>query len=89
MEMMRKTEERQRRIEENTRVYEEWLRSSKNKPKPIPLNQGLKSKLTPNTLFTISPKFINISTGLKSVLSVTYINPTPWIPNVENKPISQ
>lgn len=37
-------EERQRRLEESARAYEEWLKNSKNKPKPLPLNQGLDSK---------------------------------------------
>lgn len=34
-------EERQRRLEESAKAYDDWLKNSKNKPKPIPLNQGL------------------------------------------------
>lgn len=66
MKILKENEERKRRLEESLRAYNEWLKNSKNKPKPIPLNQGLQS--------------------LRSAVSVTYVNPTPWIPNIEVKP---
>ncbi|KAG5874407.1 hypothetical protein JTB14_033164 [Gonioctena quinquepunctata] len=64
-------EEKQKRMEENERAFTSWLENSKNKPKPVPLNQGLKS--------------------LCSSLSITYINPVPWVANLEGstKPASQ
>ncbi|VEN40807.1 unnamed protein product [Callosobruchus maculatus] len=57
-------EEKQKRIEENEKAFNDWLKNSKNKPKPLPLNQGLDS--------------------LCSSTSITYINPVPWTPNVED-----
>ncbi|XP_018329557.1 protein MNN4-like [Agrilus planipennis] len=71
MKIMKITEEKERKKALNEKAYQDWLRRSKNKPKPLPLNQGLES--------------------LKSSLSVTYINPTPWNPNIPQncKPISK
>lgn len=40
---LQECKEKQRRLEENERAFNEWLKNSKNKPKPIPLNQGLLS----------------------------------------------
>ncbi|CAG9815665.1 unnamed protein product [Phaedon cochleariae] len=64
-------EEKQKRLEENEKAFMDWFENSKRKPKPVALNQGLKS--------------------LCSSTSITYINPVPWIPNVElaQKPASQ
>ncbi|CAH2015763.1 unnamed protein product [Acanthoscelides obtectus] len=62
--MLHLYEERERRIEENEKAFNDWLKNSKNKPKPLPLNQGLDS--------------------MCSSTSVTYINPVPWTPNVED-----
>ncbi|KAL1497769.1 hypothetical protein ABEB36_008671 [Hypothenemus hampei] len=56
-------EEKERRLQENEKAYQEWLESSKNKQKPIPLNKGLQS--------------------LNSSTSVTYVNPIPWTPNID------
>ncbi|XP_022917716.2 DNA ligase 1-like [Onthophagus taurus] len=69
--VMKSDQERQQRLEESERAYQQWLASSKNKPKPIAPNQGIKS--------------------LQSSASVTYINPTPWVPNIDAnlKPSSQ
>lgn len=64
--LLKTAEEKQKRDEYNRKAYELWLIQSKNKPKPIPLNQGLQT--------------------LKSSASVTYINPKPWVPNVDIKP---
>lgn len=67
---MRSEEERQKRQELNQQAYEEWLRNSKNKPRPIPLNRGLES--------------------LRASVSVSYVNPTPWEPNIDSpKPTTQ
>ncbi|KAJ8912631.1 hypothetical protein NQ315_015143 [Exocentrus adspersus] len=79
-------EEKQKRIEENEKAFDEWLRNSKNKPKPIALNQGLqreKARLYSKMLFP--------QRSLCSSTSVTYINPVPWMPNIElpQKPLSQ
>lgn len=46
MKLLRTEEDKQRRIQESVKAYEEWFRLSKYKPKPIPLNQGLQSKST-------------------------------------------
>lgn len=73
VERIRIEEERRKKMERNATAYEIWLRSSKNKPRPIPLNRGLDS--------------------LRASVSVSYVNPTPWEPNVEReldiKPTSQ
>ncbi|XP_044753238.1 putative uncharacterized protein DDB_G0271982 [Coccinella septempunctata] len=61
--------EKERRTIANQKAFEEWLEFSKNKPRPLPLNQGLDS--------------------LRSSLSVTYVNPVPWVPNIDLKPASQ
>lgn len=37
--------EEKRRRSEGERAYRDWLRTSKNKPLPVPLNQGELSKL--------------------------------------------
>lgn len=42
-EELRAAEEKQKRLEESAKAYEEWLKSSKYKPKPIPLNRGIDS----------------------------------------------
>lgn len=39
-------EEERRRVN-GERAYRDWLRSSKNKPLPVPLNQGELSELFP------------------------------------------
>lgn len=40
---LRAAEEKQRRLEESSRAYQEWLKSSKYKPKPLPLSRGIDS----------------------------------------------
>lgn len=81
---LKMVEEKQKRLEESLKAYERWLKNSKYKPKPIPLNRGIDSKT-----FTLSKRtnlFLYYSfVGLKSSASVTYINPTPWIPNIEHQ----
>lgn len=37
-------EEKQNRFEASQKAFNDWLMTSKSKPKPVPLNQGLKSK---------------------------------------------
>lgn len=44
MALLQVLEEKQKRLEASQKAFEDWLRTSKNKPKPVPLNQGLKSK---------------------------------------------
>ncbi|XP_023311121.1 histone-lysine N-methyltransferase, H3 lysine-79 specific-like [Anoplophora glabripennis] len=48
-------EQKQKRIEDNEKAFEEWLRNSKNKPKPIPLNQGLQSLCSSTSVTYINP----------------------------------
>lgn len=37
-------EEKQKRLEMNGKAYQEWLDSTRNRQKPIPMNKGLQSK---------------------------------------------
>lgn len=37
-------EQKQKRLEENETAYQEWLESTKNRQKPVPMNKGLQSK---------------------------------------------
>jgi hypothetical protein len=43
--------EEERRRSNGERAYRDWLRTSKNKPLPVPLNQGELSKYTFHCLF--------------------------------------
>ncbi|XP_030761828.1 histone-lysine N-methyltransferase, H3 lysine-79 specific-like isoform X2 [Sitophilus oryzae] len=36
-------EEKQRRMEENERAYQDWLKNAQNRQKPVPMNKGLQS----------------------------------------------
>ncbi|KAJ8981627.1 hypothetical protein NQ317_000855, partial [Molorchus minor] len=49
-------EDKQRRIEQNEMAFEQWLQNSKNKPKPIPLNQGLKSRYSNINKYRVKSK---------------------------------
>lgn len=42
---LRAAEEKQKRLEESARAYEEWLKTSKYKPKPLPLSRGIDSNV--------------------------------------------
>lgn len=46
MQQLRLTNEKQKRMEDCNKAYDEWLKASKYKPKPVPLNQGLQSNVT-------------------------------------------
>lgn len=83
-----------------SKAYGEWLKASKYKPKPIPLNQGLQCNVSYHNiirllfaLFYLQSIFlVPFYLALKSSVSVTYINPTPWVPNIDSngeKPSSQ
>nr|CAH7740588.1 unnamed protein product [Callosobruchus chinensis] len=48
-------DEKQKRIEENEKAFNEWLENSKNKPKPLPLNQGLDSFCSSTSVTYINP----------------------------------
>ncbi|XP_055597293.1 coiled-coil domain-containing protein 34-like [Uranotaenia lowii] len=57
IEKQRMEEEfKQQRKELSTMFYEEWLKTSKNKPKPVPLNQGTESLRGSISKMFINPK---------------------------------
>ncbi|XP_060517952.1 coiled-coil domain-containing protein 34-like [Cylas formicarius] len=55
IQLIRIYEEKLTRIEENERAYRQWLESSKNKPRPIPLNRGLQSLCSSQSVTYINP----------------------------------
>lgn len=57
IKILEAAQERQKRLEESAKAYEEWLKNSKYKPKPIPLNQGLDSEYYSNFLFCLNHVF--------------------------------
>lgn len=93
IKILEAAQERQRRLEESAKAYDEWLKNSKYKPKPIPLNQGLDSEFLKFLFFLFFILYLFALKGLRASVSVTYVNPTPWVAldgsERRNKPVSQ
>ncbi|GLV32107.1 uncharacterized protein CBL_11937 [Carabus blaptoides fortunei] len=60
---LQEAEEKKKRMQMNAEAFQDWMKNSVHKPKPVPLNRGLES--------------------LRSSVSVSYINPVPWTPNIQ------
>ncbi|XP_068151234.1 uncharacterized protein [Drosophila tropicalis] len=69
-ERIRQQEERkikleQERLQKTKGAWNKWMKKASNRPKPVPLNQGIDT--------------------LRGTVSNIYINPIPWVSNIETK----
>ncbi|EDW76387.1 uncharacterized protein Dwil_GK14687 [Drosophila willistoni] len=69
-ERLRQQEERkekleQERLQKTKGAWNKWMKKVSNRPKPVPLNQGIDT--------------------LRGTVSNIYINPIPWVSNIEPK----
>ncbi|CAH1378851.1 hypothetical protein MTP99_002628 [Tenebrio molitor] len=55
MEMIGELERKERQLRENEKAFNEWLKNSKNKQKPVPLNRGLESLCSSSSVTYVNP----------------------------------